>query len=208
MLGSQAGSLKTAGAGLAIVVGLFLVCMWLLRRSGPKPTGVLPTEAFAVLGRAPLVAQSFAQLLRLGNKLVLVAVSADGAQPLAEVTDPAWKSTASPGCASADAGRTRRRRSSSRCSRNCRASRRAGSSAARARRLDRRSVKTCMNRRDERTTPSAAASPARGDRVCRRRAGRGARANGVDGQSLCRCRRACGGPQQWTSPEGSARRCR
>jgi flagellar biogenesis protein FliO len=86
---SRFGSLSTAGAGLAIVVGLFFVCMWLLRRSsGAKPSGVLPTEAFAVLGRAPLTPQSFAQLLRVGNKLVLVAVSADGIQPLTEVIDP------------------------------------------------------------------------------------------------------------------------
>ncbi len=86
---SRFGSLSTAGAGLAIVVGLFFVCMWLLRRSsGAKPTGMLPSEAFAVLGRAPLTPQSFAQLLRVGNKLVLVAVSADGIQPLTEVIDP------------------------------------------------------------------------------------------------------------------------
>ena len=86
---SRFGSLSTAGAGLAIVVGLFFICMWLLRRSsGAKPTGMLPSEAFAVLGRAPLTPQSFAQLLRVGNKLVLVAVSADGIQPLTEVIDP------------------------------------------------------------------------------------------------------------------------
>jgi flagellar biogenesis protein FliO len=81
-------SFSTAGAGLAIVVGLFLICAWLLRRGGPKSNGVLPPEAFAVLGRSPLTPQSIAHLLRIGNKLVLVAVSADGAQPLAEVTDP------------------------------------------------------------------------------------------------------------------------
>jgi len=83
-------SLSTAGGGLAVVVGLYLVSMWLIRGSGgAKRTGSLPAEAFSVLGRAPLTAQSVAQLLRLGNKLVLVAVAADGAQPLAEVTDPA-----------------------------------------------------------------------------------------------------------------------
>jgi flagellar biogenesis protein FliO len=85
----QFKSLSSAGGGLAIVIGLFVACMWLLRRGGPKSSGVLPAEAFAVLGRAPLTAQSFAQLVRIGNKLVLVAMSADGAQPLAEVTDPA-----------------------------------------------------------------------------------------------------------------------
>lgn len=86
---SKLDSLTTAGAGLAIVVGLFFVCMWLLRRSGgTKHGGLLPNEAFAVLGRAPLTPQSVAQLLRVGNKLVLVAVSADGIQPLTEVIDP------------------------------------------------------------------------------------------------------------------------
>lgn len=86
---SKLDSLTTAGAGLAIVVGLFFVCMWLLRRSsGAKHGGVLPNEAFTVLGRAPLTPQSFAQLLRVGNKLVLVAISADGIQPLTEVIDP------------------------------------------------------------------------------------------------------------------------
>jgi flagellar biogenesis protein FliO len=85
---SQLESFSTAGAGLAIVVGLFLICMWLLRRGGARPSGVLPSDAFAVLGRAPLTAQSFAHLLRLGNKLVLVAMSSDGIRPLTEVTDP------------------------------------------------------------------------------------------------------------------------
>ena len=86
---SKFESLTTAGAGLAVVVGLFFVCMWLLRRgSGAKQSGTLPNDAFAVLGRAPLTPQSFAQLLRVGNKLVLVAVSADGIHPLTEVIDP------------------------------------------------------------------------------------------------------------------------
>lgn len=84
---SKLESMTTAGTGLVIVIGLFLGCMFLLRR-GAKTTGQLPTEAFAVLGRAPLTSNSNAHLLRIGNKLVLVAVSADGAHPLTEVTDP------------------------------------------------------------------------------------------------------------------------
>ena len=81
-------SFTTAGAGLAIVLGLFLVCMWLLRRSGPKPTSPLPQEAVAVLGRIPLAARNFAHLLQVGNKLVLVAITPDGVSPITEVTDP------------------------------------------------------------------------------------------------------------------------
>ncbi len=81
-------SFATASSGLAIVVGLFLVCMWLLRRSGPKPTSQLPSEAVAVLGRVPLAARNFAHLLQVGNKLVLVAITPDGVAPITEVTDP------------------------------------------------------------------------------------------------------------------------
>ncbi len=81
-------SLTTAGAGLAIVVGLFLMCAWLMRRSGPKPSSPLPKEAVALLGRVPLAANHFAHLLQLGNKLVLVSVGPDSVTSLAEVTDP------------------------------------------------------------------------------------------------------------------------
>ena len=49
----------------------------------------LPKEAVAVLGRVPLTAQNFAHLLQVGNKLVLVALTPEGASPITEVTDPA-----------------------------------------------------------------------------------------------------------------------
>jgi len=84
----QIESLATAGTGLAIVLGLFFVCMWLMRRSGPKPTTPLPKEAVAVLGRVPLAARNFAHLIQVGNKLVLVAITPDGVTPITEVTDP------------------------------------------------------------------------------------------------------------------------
>ena len=81
-------SFSTAASGLAIVVGLFLVCMWMLRRAGPKPTSPLPSDAVAVLGRVPLAARNFAHLLQVGNKLVLVAITPDGVAPITEITDP------------------------------------------------------------------------------------------------------------------------
>lgn len=85
----QIESLGTAGAGLAIVVGLFLLCAWLLRRGGPKPTSALPKEVVSVLGRIPLVGRNFAQLIQIGNKLILVSITTDGvATPITEVTDP------------------------------------------------------------------------------------------------------------------------
>lgn len=84
----QMESLTTAGAGLAIVVGLFLLCAWLFRKSGPKPTTPLPKDAVAVLGRVPLASNHFAHLIKLGNKLVLVSISPDSVTTLAEVSEP------------------------------------------------------------------------------------------------------------------------
>lgn len=81
-------SFTTAGTGLAIVLGLFLMCVWLMRRSGPRPSAPLPKEAVAVLGRIPLAASHFAHLVQLGSKLVLVSVGPDSVTSLAEVTDP------------------------------------------------------------------------------------------------------------------------
>ncbi len=81
-------SLLTAGSSLAVVLGLFFVMAWLVRRAGPRGASLLPTEVVEVLGRAPLAARQQIHLLRLGNKLVLVCLHPDGAQPLAEITEP------------------------------------------------------------------------------------------------------------------------
>jgi flagellar biogenesis protein FliO len=77
----------TIGA-LVLVVGLFLLCMWGLRRGGRGATSQLPKDAVSVLGSTPLAGRQVAQLLRVGNKLVLVSVTPSGARPLAEVTEP------------------------------------------------------------------------------------------------------------------------
>lgn len=82
-------SLGTAGTGLVLVVGLFLVCVSLMRRGGPSPTSPLPRDAVAVLGRIPLAPKQFAHLLQVGNKLVLVSISADRTDTITEVTEPA-----------------------------------------------------------------------------------------------------------------------
>lgn len=74
---------------LALVIGLFLLAVWLLRRAAPRGAKPLPTEVFESLGRAPLAFRNQAHLLRLGNKLLLVSASVGGVEPLAEITDPA-----------------------------------------------------------------------------------------------------------------------
>lgn len=81
-------SMYTVLTALAIVIGAFLVFAWALRRGGRRTAAALPMDVVSVLGRVPLAARQFAQLLRVGNKLVLVSLTPNGAETLTEVTDP------------------------------------------------------------------------------------------------------------------------
>jgi flagellar biogenesis protein FliO len=79
----------TVVSALGIVIGGFLIFAWLLRRGSRRGGALLPTEVVSVLGRVPLAGRQFAELLRVGNKLVLVSLTPGGAEPITEVTDPA-----------------------------------------------------------------------------------------------------------------------
>ncbi len=81
-------SVVTVGASLAVVLGLFLVAAWVMRRTAPGNCPLLPGEVLEVLGRAPLSGRQQVQLIRLGNKLVLLSVAPTGVETLSEVTDP------------------------------------------------------------------------------------------------------------------------
>jgi flagellar biogenesis protein FliO len=84
-------SIYTVLCALAIVIGAFLLFTWALKRGGRAASrrGALPADVVSVLGRVPLAARQFAELLRVGNKLVLVSLTPNGAETLTEVTDPA-----------------------------------------------------------------------------------------------------------------------
>lgn len=73
---------------LAVVLGLFLVVVWCSRRFAPAGSSLLPKEVVELLGRAPLTGRQSMQLVRIGNKLLLVAISTAGAETLTEITDP------------------------------------------------------------------------------------------------------------------------
>jgi hypothetical protein len=72
-----------------LVLGLFLLFAWFARSSLPQGMSRLPTEVIEPLGRMPILGRQELHLLRLGNKLVLMAISPTGMEPIAEVTDPA-----------------------------------------------------------------------------------------------------------------------
>ncbi|MDA1053695.1 MAG: flagellar biosynthetic protein FliO [Planctomycetota bacterium] len=78
---------KTVLGSLSVVLAAFFVLVWLSRKTAPKGLAPLPGEVFESLGRAPLTARQQMQLIRLGNKLVLLSVTSTGAESLTEITD-------------------------------------------------------------------------------------------------------------------------
>lgn len=82
------GGWVTVGSSLAVVLGLFFVFAWFIRRTGGGGLSLLPKEAVEVFGRAPLAGNRHMQIVRFGNKVLLLAVSPEHVETLAEVTDP------------------------------------------------------------------------------------------------------------------------
>ena len=82
------GEIWTVITSLAMVLGLFFVVVFISRRTAAGGTMALPKEAFDVLGRAALAGRQQAQVVRFGDKLILLAVSATGVESLAEITSP------------------------------------------------------------------------------------------------------------------------
>ncbi len=87
--GDKMPALVTAGGSLAIVVGLFLIVAWVVRRGMPRSVPLLPTSALEVMGRSPLVGKQQVHLVRCGNKVLLLHASTSGVSTLTEIADPA-----------------------------------------------------------------------------------------------------------------------
>lgn len=82
-------SLVTVGSSLAVVLGLFLVVAWAMRRTVPGASAALPGEVVEVLGRSVLAGREQLHLVRCGSKLLLVSVSQSaGVSTLTEITEP------------------------------------------------------------------------------------------------------------------------
>lgn len=77
----------TTASSLAVVLGLFLVFAWMVRRAGPKGSTLLPGEVLEVLGRAPLALRQQVYLIRCGRKLILVHACPDNVETLTEITE-------------------------------------------------------------------------------------------------------------------------
>ncbi len=89
--GSRPGgptSLLTIGSSLAVVLGLFLLVAWAVKRATPGRSGLLPMEVVEVLGRASLGARQQVHLVRCGSKLLLVSATPGGMETLTEIVEP------------------------------------------------------------------------------------------------------------------------
>ncbi|MCH2182225.1 MAG: flagellar biosynthetic protein FliO [Mariniblastus sp.] len=73
---------------LAIVLGGYFGIVWFMRKFNPGSSGALPTEVVEVLGTTPFGPKKHLQVIRLGNKLLLLMNSAEGSQMIGEVSDP------------------------------------------------------------------------------------------------------------------------
>ncbi len=80
--------LTTLGSALAVVLGLMLICVWIMKRAVPKGVGLAPSDVARVIGRVPLAAKQQAQLVYLGNKILFVSVTQSGSEKLGEIDDP------------------------------------------------------------------------------------------------------------------------
>jgi flagellar biogenesis protein FliO len=78
---------SVAGSLLIVIAAFFLLAI-LFRKVAPKGSQPLPKEAFECLGRYYLTQKHQLQVLRLGNRIVLVSVMPEGVTTLAEITDP------------------------------------------------------------------------------------------------------------------------
>lgn len=103
--GSSSGrALVTVLSSLAIVLVVFFVFVWLTRSAAPKGMAPLSKEVVESLGRAPLLGRQQMQLIRVGNKLILLSVTATGADTLTEITDPVEVDRLAGLCRQAQAG--------------------------------------------------------------------------------------------------------
>ncbi len=78
---------RMAGS-LAIVLGLYLGFVWLVKAFGSRANRAVPREVVDVLGYVPIGPKQRMQVIRLGSKLLLVVQNENGMQTVGEITDP------------------------------------------------------------------------------------------------------------------------
>jgi flagellar biogenesis protein FliO len=80
----------TVSCSLAVVLGLFAGLVWLTRKFGSRSMsqGAIPKEVLQSLGSTAIDSRTRITMLRCGNRILVMAQTATGIQPLAEISDP------------------------------------------------------------------------------------------------------------------------
>ena len=84
---SPLSAMITVGGSLTIVLGLFFVVAWAMRKTAPRGSLMLPKEVL-IFSAAPAWGAAASATARCGNKLLLVSITPHGTETLTEVTDP------------------------------------------------------------------------------------------------------------------------
>src|SRR5262245_54650278 len=84
---SPTSALTTVAGSLGAVLAVFMVVVWCSRRFAPAGSAWIPKGAHELLGRSPLAGRQQMHLIRIGNRLLLVAISPVGMETLTEITD-------------------------------------------------------------------------------------------------------------------------
>ena len=88
-VGPQLMPLVSVLGSLCLVLGAFFLFVLLMKKVGPKNGGNLPKDALENIGRYPLNPKLQLNLIRLGNRLILVAVTPDGGvETISEIESP------------------------------------------------------------------------------------------------------------------------
>ena len=85
---SQRNPAATVFASLGIVLGLFLTVSYISRSFQTSSNSKIPAGVIEVLGKNKLSPKQELQLVRLGPKLLLLCMSSESVDTLAEITEP------------------------------------------------------------------------------------------------------------------------
>lgn len=84
---------------LALVIGLIFAAAWAVKRFGPNAVRNRPGSLFRVLTRWHLSSRQYVSMVQVGRRVLLLGVTGQQINLLAEVTDPAEIEQLMAGCA-------------------------------------------------------------------------------------------------------------
>lgn len=84
----QSNKAASIAASLFVVIGLFLIFAWVGKKNMKPGTGRLSKEIIQVLGKSQLSGKQQLELVRVGQKLLLLCVTPHSVETLTEITEP------------------------------------------------------------------------------------------------------------------------